>query len=308
MARRFPLRPYRPLERHGGFTLVELLVVIAIIGVLVALLLPAVQSAREAARRSQCVNNLKQIGLAIQLFHDANKKLPPARFAGNSPSWFAFILPYMEAGSAHDLWSFHNTYYDAINKQAREVALPSFFCPSRRAPNITSGEMPGRPGAGSTGDYAGNFGDVIRGCCPHNGPLTGVLITSRTLEKPKIVNGKVVWASDVSFRNITDGLSVTLFGGEKHLRPDQLTKWPDDSSIYNGDHLHPFVRSGGPFAPLAKGPTDDVCCDNFGSWHPGVAQFLFGDGRVTTSGVQIDVEVLRRLTVRDDGLEVQLDF
>jgi hypothetical protein len=288
--------------------LVELLVVIAIIGVLVALLLPAIQSAREAARRTQCINHLKQIGLSLHLFHDSYKKLPPARFAGGSPSWFAFILPYMEGAPQHELWDFGSSYYSAVNKRAREATLPEFFCPTRRSPNISSGEAPGRPGSGSTGDYAGCFGDVIRGCCPHDGPMTGVIITSQRLEHPVFVKGKPVWDSDVSFKNITDGLAHTLFGGEKHLHPQQLGLWPDDSSIYNGDHLHPFVRTGGPFAPVAKSAFDDVCCDNFGSWHPGVTQFLFGDNRVRTTGVEIDVELLHRLAVRNDNLPVQLDF
>src|SRR6187399_1689217 len=94
------------LRLRGGFTLIELLVVIAIIGVLVALLLPAVQAAREAARRSSCSNNLRQIGLATQNFHDSRNVFPPLRIAGGEgwASYFVLILPYMEQGSLYDTW------------------------------------------------------------------------------------------------------------------------------------------------------------------------------------------------------------
>jgi prepilin-type N-terminal cleavage/methylation domain-containing protein/prepilin-type processing-associated H-X9-DG protein len=90
----------RRAGRAPAFTLVELLVVIAIIGILVALLLPAIQAAREAARRSQCQNNLKQIGLAITNYESANKCLPPGAFLGEGSAWSAFILPYLEEGNA----------------------------------------------------------------------------------------------------------------------------------------------------------------------------------------------------------------
>src|SRR6478735_448846 len=86
------------LRGRGGFTLVELLVVIAIIGILVALLLPAIQAAREAARRSQCINHMKQIGIAIHLFHDAKKVLPPSRVDCDHSTWAAEIWPYIEEG------------------------------------------------------------------------------------------------------------------------------------------------------------------------------------------------------------------
>src|SRR5439155_26949426 len=95
-----------------GFTLVELLVVIAIIGVLVALLLPAVQAARESARRTQCANHLKQMGLAFQNFEAANGFLPPDCIRSQWPSWAAIILPYMEGNNVYQLWDLQLRYYD----------------------------------------------------------------------------------------------------------------------------------------------------------------------------------------------------
>src|SRR3954452_6650127 len=137
--------PFR--SRSCGFTLVELLVVIAIIGVLVALLLPAVQAAREAARRSQCANNLKQVGLALQNHHDAFKYLPsggwgwkwmadPDRGSGEKQpgSWAYTILPFMEAQAIHDIGKGTTgaAKKDALARLA-STPLSGYYCPSRRA-------------------------------------------------------------------------------------------------------------------------------------------------------------------------------
>src|SRR2546423_1916938 len=92
-------------RRPGGFTLVELLVVIAIIGVLLALLLPAVQRARESANRTHCANNLKQIGLAVHLYHDQNNVLPPARTSDTGVSWAVILLPYIEQQPFFGQWN-----------------------------------------------------------------------------------------------------------------------------------------------------------------------------------------------------------
>jgi prepilin-type N-terminal cleavage/methylation domain-containing protein len=116
---------------RGGLTLVEMLVVIAILAILMALLLPAVQSAREAARGTQCRNNLKQIGLATQLRVASERTYPPARYKDMHPSWFALILPYVARGSEYALWQLDREYFDAVNKPAREAILPFHICPTR---------------------------------------------------------------------------------------------------------------------------------------------------------------------------------
>src|SRR5689334_22741074 len=135
-------------HRRPGFTLIELLVVIAIIGVLIALLLPAVQSAREAARRSQCTNNLKQLGLALHNYESSNGSFPPAgestnygttppstQFVDGSWSTFARILPYIEGGASYNAANFSLEYHDltGANFTASSTVVATFLCPSSDA-------------------------------------------------------------------------------------------------------------------------------------------------------------------------------
>lgn len=113
-----------------AFTLVELLVVIAIIGVLVALLLPAIQAAREAARRTQCINNLKQFGIAVQNYHDVRKELPPNRVLDGQQTWLGLVLPYMEQVQVAGLWdNARGCFYDQTYA-ARTAVVDTFYCPS----------------------------------------------------------------------------------------------------------------------------------------------------------------------------------
>ncbi len=141
--RSLPVMLLVPGQRRVGFTLVELLVVIAIIGILVALLLPAIQAAREAARRSQCKNNLKQIGLALQNHLDARKSFPMGclewRTTGNAKlrqwAWSAKILPYLEEQTLYQQIDFQQPYDAAINKTAVSTVLTVFQCPQVCEPN-----------------------------------------------------------------------------------------------------------------------------------------------------------------------------
>ena len=162
-------------EHRRAFTLVELLVVIAIIGILVALLLPAIQAAREAARRSQCTNNLKQIGLAAHNFHDSRKQLPPMRVTDHQQTFLVLILPHLEETQLANLWDENRGCFYDQTYQFRTTNVESFLCPSQvhdtrfverlpdgvhghpnLEPATIAGEAnpgAGRPWAGSIADY-----------------------------------------------------------------------------------------------------------------------------------------------------------
>jgi len=282
-----------------GFTLIELLVVIAIIGMLIALLLPAIQQAREAARRVQCTNNLKQIGVAVHNFHDTWGYIPYSR-EDTRETWAVILLPFLGQKQLYELWDFNKTYYEQ-SAAFREVTLDVYLCPTRRSPPFLSiaGDVqqgtsnPHVPGgvsdyAACVGDYSGHL-DYYWGPNPANGAF-------------RYKNLKML----LRFRDITDGLSNTLFIGEKHVRPHLLGIADDsgdrDGSIWNGDHATSF-RSAGVGAPIAKSP---ISGGNFGSWHPGMCHFLFGDGSVKPIAVEIDLTTLGRLANRMDGNPVDV--
>lgn len=128
-----------------AFTLVELLVVIAIIGILIGMLLPAVQQVREAARRTDCLNNLRQVGLATHMFHDAYQAFPPSRVSAppfatfaqqteGAESWFVRLLPFLEQDALFELWDFSRTY-ESQAEQAIATPIETFLCASRHSIN-----------------------------------------------------------------------------------------------------------------------------------------------------------------------------
>ncbi len=150
-----------PKRCRYAFTLIELLVVIAIIAVLIALLIPAVQRVREAASRSKCINNLKQLALAVHSYHDAKKRLPPSRLHVGShefASWAVIILPYIEQQNLYKEWDLR-LKFSAQSAVARETEVPQYFCPSRRKPGKALSTLDAQPGA--YGDYAICGGDRI---------------------------------------------------------------------------------------------------------------------------------------------------
>lgn len=323
--------------RRGGFTLVELMVVIAIIGVIAALLLPAVQMAREAARATSCRNHLRQIGLASDLFYDVHQAYPPARIAprpgdmeglmcgGMNASWLVRLLPWLEQQALYETWDVEGQWYLQPPASLRRV-IPVYVCPSRRSVTDAVGRrvVGGRPagklpcgcpippsdGTGvevfaALGDYAGNHGDLSPGAMGlpsdfyHGGNGTGVIITSRARcfgDKP------ASWLDRITHASVTDGLSNTWLAGEKHMTILGQRNFPEDSPLWDGEHLAASTRVAGLGMRLARGSADqEASYLAFGSWHPGGVPFVMADSSVHFFSSNTDVFVLGQLAHRSDG-------
>ena len=312
-------------RKHQGFTLVELLVVIAIIGVLVALLLPAVQAAREAARRTQCINNLKQIGLAMHMYHDVRHEIVPSRLPCHHATWAALLWPYLEQANIAERWLPDKSFY-AQPIENIQIQLPVYLCPSRRQLPQLSIEGDARFGgqaahrAGGLADYAvtigngiGYTGDGGEETLPDdripNGPFRHGTVDSQCYGPDPYVWFEGDYKSRTKFKSIEDGLSQTLFVGEKHLVPDGFGKKVfDDNTIYNPDFHRTIARYGGEKSPIATAQDEDIPpFSNFGSWHPGVCHFMVGDASVRGLSDSIDPLVLDRLVVRADGTVIDFD-
>lgn len=313
-------------NRRTGFTLVELLVVVAIIGVLLALLLPAVQKVRAAANRMKCDNNLKQIGLAFHHFHDSYGTLPPSRIyhsdrddlRGGWAGWTVLILPYLEQDNLYKQWDLARMYTDQ-SPEARQTPVSTYFCPSRLSPHKVS--VPNhydRYGSqtattfypGALSDYACSSGDRSGYHGLLDDPTANGAIVEATA---RVVNGLVErWHSNTSLTALTDGTSNTILVGEKHVDPLKYGRGQSDFAAYHGGSGPPrnIARVGGRNFPLAKDPLSLAVEDErvFGSYHPGAVQFVMGDGSVRGIRKTIEPEVLRLLIVRNDGEPIPEDY
>lgn len=316
-----------------AFTLVELLVVIAIIGILVALLLPAVQAAREAARRMQCGNNLKQFGLALHNYNDVYKQLPLAGQAKwtNSPphwedpnkvwsnpaiGWQIRVLPFIEQGSTFDQLNLRapQAYETIINgRPARQIAFPTYQCPS---------------------DPVGPFDKDLNWA---NGSYTGSLGSQATVSENPACNQwqqfmePLGWNADhgnqsnaefvsgvftrmgfsARFQQVTDGLSNTLFAGEilKECHDHNTGYW--DFNGMNNAHASTVVPinewttcprlNARTQYPLCKAQSNWNFSWGFKSAHPGGAQFVLGDGSVRHISQTINHQTYQALGGRADG-------
>jgi prepilin-type N-terminal cleavage/methylation domain-containing protein len=298
------------VARRTGFTLVELLVVIAIIGVLVALLLPAVQAAREAARRSQCQNNLKQLALAVHNHHDTYGKFPYTRSGGgqNRHTWALLLLQFLEQNNVLNVYRTaipgvnqtdgmnNHTSTDAQIVAVRQTPIKMYLCPTRRTTPMLSPITLGSAVLGIPSDYAACSGDT------NIAPTTGAF---------PLVNSNHLLAG-IRMAEITDGTSNTILIGEKHIPlrlPSGLPGLNDfaqDGVIYSGSENQTYHRRGGVSWPLAISPTV-AANTQFGSWHPGVCQFAMGDGSVKVARNSIPGAILGLLANRLDGQPVPND-
>ena len=284
---------YCPSYHQRAFTLVELLVVIAIIGILVALLLPAVQSAREAARRTQCVNQIRQAALATHNYVGSYKKFPPAadktiksiRRRGGL-SFVVHLLPFHEESSLHGIIDFERYWHQDQNDAAYRTPIPPFKCPS--APEIEPIQIP-VPGSNALEDsplrnhYLAVMGAKLEECPPpdghpytvvkSDGPDSRIPVNGSTCGSPggTANNGVVYIYSETRFKDITDGTSKTLLYGELSAESGPIRAWMAACAdgncdwVYSGKNVrYPinFATRGNPAA------NSDV---SFSSNHPGGA-------------------------------------
>ncbi len=311
-------------RKKTGFTLVELLVVIAIIGVLVALLLPAVQAAREAARRTTCTNHLKQFGLAWMSHESQHGHYPtggwnenwtgdPDRgFGKDQPGgWDYNILPFVEQQALYDMGSGMSLLqkFTAANERMK-IPLELFHCPSRRSPGVRpafarfNNAVPIRENAKI--DYAcngGSFRDF------HGAPSSYFAEENHDWFDPeaegRVYDGVSHIRSKIQIAQVTDGTSHTLMVGEKYLNPDfyeDSQGWGDDEGAFAGQQVDScrWTAEG-----LSRLPAPDRAGVPhhfaFGSAHPGGWHAAFCDGSVHSISYDLDVDVLYRLGSRFDG-------
>jgi len=301
---------------RGAFTLVELLVVIAIIGVLVALLLPAIQAAREASRRSQCSNNLKQIGLAVHNFELSHKRLPPgARYNSGGTrrgSIFLFLLPYLEEtglSSSIDLKSENLDKDVAKGANVRSQAVSTFICPSdnHEGTYMDSALQNYAASRGPTALY-----ENPNCSCPLPAAWTSFVLAP--LDDPNNFAGPFTRVgSRAKLSQITDGVSKTIFFGE--VRPNC------------SDHIRTgwaFTNNGNGYCATLIPINYDSCNEEspdacarpcnwttevgFKSAHSGGAQFLLGDGSVHFVPESIDHQTYQNLGAKSDGNAVAVSL
>ena len=336
----------RKTTSKSGFTLVELLVVIGIIGVVVALMLPGVQAAREAARKTDCVNRVRQLALATHMHHNTYRYFPPARYESRpdadptdqcgleTPTWLARIMPFIEQVELGSRWDFSKPWHEHEDK-VRNVVPDIFLCPSRRSGTQPVGTrslrttvsggggrlpcgcpVPARTEVkdldvtGALCDYAGNHGDLTPGAtgAPTDFYFGGNGTGVIISVRPECKSGKAIAPSDrIRMASVTDGTSNTFLFGEKFVPTTKVSEFPFDSPAYDGDHLPASCRLAGPGLRLAHG-TDDVLAAmvSFGSWHPGGVHFALVDGSTRFYAAETDTKILGSLANRRDARVVEM--
>ena len=286
----FSFPPSAPTVRRRAFTLVELLVVIAIIGILVALLLPAVQAAREAARRTACLNNVSQVGLALHNFEFHFESLPPGvtnpegpirnEPKGSHVGWIVSVLPYLEQNVLASKFDVAAGAYADANSLVRSTPIPTLMCASSPVPYQRDDAAPARS------DYAGCYHDI---------------------EAPIDVdnNGLLFLNSKVRYAEIQDGSAMTILVGEALTNPESLG-WVSGTraTLRNTGAIEkprPYLPSNAPDSENSGEASGSLSVGGFGSYHPGGLNIGFADGSTRFFSQSIDPQILRRLGNRADG-------
>lgn len=294
----------RRLCRRRGFTLIELLVSITLVGVLIALLLPAVQAARESARRMHCANNLKQIGLALQNYHAARGSFPPGYLSGLDPAgnetgpgwgWAAMSLDFLEQAPLESSIDFRQPIESPVNA-ARTQSPVCLLCPSNELPKPTW--------PAEVRDASGNPMSLICdvGFCAYVG-MVGSTDTSPAGD------GLFFRNSHIRIRDITDGTAHTIAVGERAYRLGDATwvgavtgakMFPDeDEGEIAAPHLKPslaMVLSHAGLGNTPNSPSSEI--DQFYSLHGDGVNFVFADGHVAFLPGTIDYGVYRAMATR----------
>lgn len=305
--------------KKNGFTLIELLVVIAIIGILVGLLMPAVQSAREAARRTQCLNNQRQLGLALLNFNSVHGVFPasgwttagPGNPAGKYVSWRPLILPFLEQQNLNDLYKFQFNWWEDTNPTAASVPVPAFQCASApgRPDVLTAVAKPPRPDMTFANPVAPTDYEALMGIQPNsvnpNLPAPGYMAANRFSVMHRNSRNR--------FADILDGSSHTVMVVECAGRPQVYRQRVAQSALSNdqgicwADSEGPFSFDGTRLDGSAEGGMGATLVMNRRndnepySFHPAGGTFLFADGHVTFLAESISLQVACKLFTRSGG-------
>ena len=294
---------------RGAFTLIELLVVIAIIAILIALLVPAVQKVREAAARTQCQNNMKQIGIGLHAHHDTFKVLPPGAAdtalpkigvpAGVMHGWAVFILPFVEQQTVKNQYNLNLDWRDPGNAAAVRSRIPIFFCP------VSGDQM--RIDTFNSAPFT-NIQASISDYAPCNG-VDSALATAGLIQTVSIYQGVMRVNILATFADIRDGSSNTILIAECAGRPQRWRStgalsggrrsgggWADSEAEYI---LHGFTTDGASSpGPCAINCTND---NEIFAFHQAGAHCLFGDGSVRMVSTAASIRTVAAMITRIGG-------
>ena len=319
--------PRRNLARYRvGFTLVELLIVIVIIAILVGLLLPAVQSTRESARRASCLSNLRQIGMALLSFESVHQVFPasgwtragPGNPSGKHVGWRPLILPFVEQDSLRKIYDFSDNWWEGTNPVAAAVPVPLFQCPSvGQGPVVVEAiAHPPRPAMTFPNPIARTDYEAIMGVHPRS------INPHLSVPRYQARNRFAVMSrnSRVRIRDIRDGTTQTVMVVECGARPlvfrngRRLQSVANDQGIGWADSEGPFSLDGANASGSAEGCGAEGNCshamnrrnDNEPySFHPSGANFLFADGHVQFLSESVSIGHLAALCTRNGSDQVR---